>query len=346
MNIERNLNLDLLRIISAIAVVAIHVTTKYFADISLLHSDVWNFSNIINNSSRFAVPMFFMISGYFLLNNKANQSYMIFYKRKLPKVLIPFIFWSVFYLIFYLITIGNFNLYAFLKQTVFTAIGIPTYYHLWFFYQLIGLYLVTPLIIKFIDKLNSKDVAFIVCIFVFQNTFIEMFIKTTSSQSFIEIPFSGYSFFYYILGGLFGRGGLGILTKFKKWIFTLAIVSLFININGTKVIIGEIGEFSDLFIKESIITVMIYCIGVFLIVSNLKLNLLSNKVRKLIVKISGLTMGIYLIHPFVLDFFIEPIHMGNIGIYSVLFELSLTSIISILFTLVIQKIPLLKNIIP
>lgn len=57
---KRNINLDLLRIMSCIAVVGIHTLQK---DLSLINSSLYYMCG-------FAVPIFFMCSGYILMNRK------------------------------------------------------------------------------------------------------------------------------------------------------------------------------------------------------------------------------------------------------------------------------------
>lgn len=345
MNLERNLNFDMLRIVSALAVVAAHVTSKYVTDANLFGSNLWEFANIINNSSRFAVPMFFIISGFFLLNNN-NDDYILFYKKKLQKVLVPFIFWSIFYIVYYLISIGDFNLHNIIKQLAAVMLGFPAYYHLWFFYHLIGLYFVTPLIFKLIEKLDKKDIVIIAIIFIFQSSIIDLYTKTFATTSNIEIPFSGYSFFYFLLGGLLRRFGFGWILKYKKLFFFFGFFSLLINIIGTRLLTNNTGKLNSLFMSEDIITILFYCITVFIIGTNLKLDILSKKVQRIFVKISGYTLGIYLIHPFVLDFFIENIHINAIGIFRVCIELVLTCSLTIFLTLIIKWIPIVNKIIP
>ena len=343
---ERNINIDILRIISAVAVVAVHSTTKYIIDMSLFQSNLWEFCNIVNNASRYAVPMFFIISGYFTLNNIANKNYRSFYVKKFNKVIIPFFIWSVFYTIFYLKGVEDFNIFNLLKQMLTIILGYPSYYHLWFFYELIGLYIVTPIIIKFLDKLDLKDIIILIAIFILQNTLIHIVSTMLKTNSYINIPFSGDTLFYYVLGGFFGKTGFEFLLKNKKLILFAALISISINIIGTRVSTEIIGKFNGAFMASKLITIMFYVLGIFTIIMDLKLNNLPIKAKEIIRTIAGLTFGIFLIHPFVIDFFIRALNFSHINIFVIIIQFILTCIISTILVLFMKKVPLINKIIP
>src|SRR5260221_9276172 len=97
---QYNQAIDLLKIISILAVVFIHTTTR---TIQVTNYDLVkiSWSVFLNQILRFAVPMFFMISGFVLeLNFRVNESYLGYIKRRLTRILIPYIFWSAIYYFF------------------------------------------------------------------------------------------------------------------------------------------------------------------------------------------------------------------------------------------------------
>lgn len=103
---ERDLSLDLLRGIAIILVVFIHVTPFGFVDSDSLNFDATIiFRQIIN----FAVPLFLFISGYLMANKSLSSTneYFSYLKKQLPRVLLPYIVWSVLYsLIFFALGIN------------------------------------------------------------------------------------------------------------------------------------------------------------------------------------------------------------------------------------------------
>ena len=82
---SRESNFDLLRIICAFAVVAIHVSAQFIGAmtgdpryVGMEFHDVFN-STLWNVLSRFAVPCFVMLSGAFILANDKNVDFSFFY---------------------------------------------------------------------------------------------------------------------------------------------------------------------------------------------------------------------------------------------------------------------------
>jgi len=82
--------LDAARVVSMLAVIAIHVTAPYIgADSDFLLGGM-NLAYIINQAARFAVPLFVLLSGASLGLGKdlpAGQ----FYRRRVVKLGIPYV---------------------------------------------------------------------------------------------------------------------------------------------------------------------------------------------------------------------------------------------------------------
>ena len=87
--VERNYGLDLLRIISAISVVLMHVNAEFYfgeyggADKNQLIKFIECFVNLI---TRFSVPVFIMISGAFNLSNSQNREQRFFYTKSFSRI--------------------------------------------------------------------------------------------------------------------------------------------------------------------------------------------------------------------------------------------------------------------
>lgn len=137
---------DYLNVISAFAVILLHVSTLVF----LNYGDVeWHIAVVYQCACCFAVPVFFMISGANLLGYRERYSTKRFLVRRARRVLVTLFLCSVlFYLFnsFYPVLIGQaaHPLSAREFVNLFMTNGINDVY--WFFYTLIGLYLVTPLL--------------------------------------------------------------------------------------------------------------------------------------------------------------------------------------------------------
>ena len=109
---ERENNYDLLRIVSSIAVIMIHVSSIWLDRIDIIIANgpknnlcIENMYSpavicIYNSISRFAVPCFIMLSGAFILDNERNLDYKTFYCKSFAKVGIPTIVFSFIYILY------------------------------------------------------------------------------------------------------------------------------------------------------------------------------------------------------------------------------------------------------
>ncbi|WP_222705792.1 acyltransferase [Salidesulfovibrio onnuriiensis] len=89
--------LDLLRCMAAVAVVVIHVLGPYREQINNISNGAWETATTFNTLSRWAVPVFIMITGALMLSDTRKFNIGYFFKRRLRKVLVPFLAWSIFY---------------------------------------------------------------------------------------------------------------------------------------------------------------------------------------------------------------------------------------------------------
>ena len=129
----RDVNLDLIRAVAISFVILIHSKG----------------TNIIYT----AVPMFIMLSGALVLPK--DENYKTFYKKRLKRILLPFLIWSP---IMYLVLsrtgridnpcVGNF--FYLLSST-----GVHGAY--WYVYEILGLYLLAPFISKGVKVLNKTE---------------------------------------------------------------------------------------------------------------------------------------------------------------------------------------------
>lgn len=92
--------IDCLRTVAILAVLAIHTTTRVL-EASHFNIQGFTFTFFINQVSRFAVPLFFMISGFVLeLNYSPNQGYLTYLKKRFSRIFLPYLFWSFIYYYF------------------------------------------------------------------------------------------------------------------------------------------------------------------------------------------------------------------------------------------------------
>ena len=191
---NRQNSYDLLRIISAAAVVIIHINLAYY---SLgFYTPLWFLHIIFDNYTRFCVPCFLMISGAFILNNSKNTDFKYFYKKVFFKTVLPFLLIAAFYFVF--------DICAALARGRDVVDVLKTYiigreYNLWFMYFLVGIYALVPLVIRMKEKLGSRIFAVLTVFWTAASVVLMNLFKSKPSYSPLMI-FSYMSFF--LLGAL------------------------------------------------------------------------------------------------------------------------------------------------
>lgn len=145
---QYNPAVDVLRIISILAVIFIHTTTRTLeASAFDLQKIPWTL--FLNQTFRFAVPLFFMISGFVLeLNFHLHENYKTYLKKRINRIFIPYVFWSGIYYFF---------VYKAHTENFFQSlIAGDASYQLYFIPALLIFYLAFPFIHNFYKFLNSK----------------------------------------------------------------------------------------------------------------------------------------------------------------------------------------------
>lgn len=106
MSRERESNYDLLRIISTIMVISIHVSGLYvsaftspnlFGEVYKNNIEITCLYNVI---PRFAVPCFVMISGAFIISDQRNKNYKTFYRKSIKNIGAQIMIYSIIYFVY------------------------------------------------------------------------------------------------------------------------------------------------------------------------------------------------------------------------------------------------------
>ncbi len=141
---------DLLRIISIFSVLVLHAVGEIWGDIPI-QSKSWVALVAIDGMFRFAVPVFVMVSGMFMLSPQKDRGIKELYSKKVLRIITAFIFWSLVYTFFHLASGFVTEGVSFKPDFQLTVNGfLLGEYHLWFMYMIAGLYIVTTLIRKIV----------------------------------------------------------------------------------------------------------------------------------------------------------------------------------------------------
>jgi surface polysaccharide O-acyltransferase-like enzyme len=280
-----------LKVISLFAVIVLHTASPLLMDFKNASLGNWLVGDFYNALVRFAVPVFVMITGALLL----HREYEIgdFLKRRLSRVVWPFLFWSLVYISysFYNEDIVFSNDGWADIHTILHQLKNGAYYHLWYVYMLIGLYLFIPIISKFVRNASEKEMLYFLLVWFVVISFSQPYLSPFEPK--IDLSyFSGY-IGYLVLGHYLAFKELPQGLKVPLIIYFLVCLAsitvgtyLFsVNGNGLSTTMYEpLGPF-----------IILFASGIFLLarVTVFKISETLVKVRDLI---GGLSLGVYLCH--------------------------------------------------
>ena len=327
---------DLLRIYSTLLVILLHccLAIDYKID---PHN--WWISNLYNSLSRPCITLFVMLSGTFLLN-KTDDLNTFFYKR-IKKVVIPLFAWSIVYLIFFHFHEGKEITAGVLIRSV---ISPSISYHLWFLFMILGIYLMVPIISKLVRIASRRDLEY----------FLILWFAITSIKPFIGELLGLY--IYLPVEAATGYLGCFVLGYYLKdystprmyLVYVFFVVSLCITAAGTFYlnIIKNHANLNDLFYGFLAPNVIIMSVSTYLIFRNLNFSQLNNKALKIIMAVSNLCFGIYLIHIIILIIIKDYFDFTFIPLIKVPVVVLICFSISLILTFMIRRIPVLNKATP
>src|SRR5207302_1259671 len=143
-----------------LAVITIHTVSPLTAGASVPRFSVsWWIATTMNVASLWSVPVFVMISGALLLDPaRPQRSVGSFYRRRIRRIGLPLVFWSVLYVALRLTLFGEHVSRSQLVHDV--AAGRP-FLQMYYLYVILGLYLVAPVFQELVRRCSSRGLAIV-----------------------------------------------------------------------------------------------------------------------------------------------------------------------------------------
>lgn len=309
---NHNKELEILRGFALCAVVGIHTL-----NIGIKNTEIGTWGNwlfeLVHTLLQFAVPCFIFISAillsYPLKDTKLNM--LDFYKKKIVKVVIPYLLWTLIYLIPQMMKGWiPFDRLVSLKSWLYWLTRGKAYDHLYFMSVIIQLYLVAPLfvgftrgIIKYTKKYSMLTTLFIavsgqVALYYFYKVYIS---KIFSQSATLIISY----FCIIIIGTWIGfqyEQFMDLLSKKRRIVLSVFGVSAIIYLQFMiKRVLGE--NLNSMFYQ--------FAWYGYTFMASVTLLMLSHVIKryglsKHIVWVGKYSFGIYLIHP-IQTFFLRKI---------------------------------------
>lgn len=300
----REWKLDVIRIIASFFVVVIHVNAqKFVIDMPLSFS--WHTRNLIACLVRGAVPFFFMLSGILFMEKQISIRNL--YKKYIFRLAWLFVFWSVFYStidsICYLAAEKTFSVRHWIVQI------LSSHYHLWFLPCLVGVYIFLPVIQKLVFSSENSLLLYIgAVVFVTVigkeslDPILKMFFNTAAWDNFwSDMAISGLSvgIIYFVIGYYLHKYYSKISLRMITGIYIINILLMVaVNVAGAFVVDSHVQityGYSNLFVVLSSGALFV----LYLKMSDIyhPEELTCQRIRMF----SECTLGIYLIHPFLIE---------------------------------------------
>ncbi len=335
---------DLIRVLAIYLVVIIHVSgqlTNLWGKVPLSQ---WLIADIYGGVARVGVPLFFMLSGYLLLPR--TESLRAFYSKRMLKIVIPFIVWSIIYISIDCAGRPGVCTWNYLLPYILLR---KSFFHLWFLYTLIGIYLIMP-VLRLMSRPDTNRTMLWYLIgmwIIFQpiRTLMDQFLGwDININAQLTIGFLPY----FILGYLLGEMPLNRRTLSISWI-TFAAGAL-IAIVGTYLMTLQSGQFSGYFYDYMTIGVILATGGAFMLLRRLSDVgfLASERFHSFTRTLSGSTFGLYLVHVlflWALDRLGVNAPMG-LALWTIPVVATLVYVLAFFAARLLQKIPIVNTIVP
>ncbi len=338
---DRKNYITLLSVISAIAVVYLHINSCFWA---FSKERYWFTANIMECIFYFAVPVFFMITGVTLIDYQKKYSTKEYFKKRINKTFIPFVIWSLIgllFLIFYekSISIENVDI-KYIFNGIFSTSFVNIY---WFFPVLFCIYLCIPLFSAVDDSKKESTFKYLCIVGIIFNILLP-FINNVFNLGLVlpinVVVISG-CLLYSLLGYLLDKKVFN--KKERTIIYTLGIIGLLMHIIGTYKLSMDAGEIVRTYKGYTNIPCILYSVAVFVFIKNI-----SSKITKydMINFIGKYTFSIYLMHWYFLRILVKTFNINTINIFYRLLSPVVVIPICILITYLLRKIPFVKRIVP
>jgi surface polysaccharide O-acyltransferase-like enzyme len=298
---------DVIRAYAIILVILLHVTASLMESYLSMKATWWWTGNVLFSFAHQSVPLFVMISGMLLLNPDKNETISVFFQKRIKKVLFPFLFWGMVYLFWGWYFHGK-------SLTVVSALTSlvkgPIYFHFWFIYMILGLYLWTP-ILRIISKSASvNQLIYFVALWFFAVSIrpilgyigIDIGIQMTVVSGFVG---------YFIIGHLMEH--INLKKKYSKYFFALIVIMMLFTSIGTYVLtLRHNGQYRATFVDMLMPNIVVMSVCVYYLLKTVRYERLFNKVpifSPMVKFLSNTSFGIYLTHVIIM----EVLGSGKLG---------------------------------
>lgn len=341
--------IDILKIISCIAVIFLHVSSQDL-DNYLPNTFVWQVLNFYDSCSRFAVAIFVMVSGALFLNQtKGEISIKKLYTKNILHLLMAYIFYTIFYAFFgFYIENHTIIIWEDIKMVLKNAL-LSSNYHLWFIPMLIGVYVLVPILQKITKNSSKNEMKYILIVFfifnILKNTiqpFNFGYLKYVNQilNRFTIDKFMGF-IGYFLLG--YYLNTYEIKKRNRCILYQIGLISIIVCIVGNSLYSLDLGKSTQYFYDHFFVTTFFVSMAIFVFVKySISNREIKGLLSKVLINLSNASFGIYLIHVAVICLFCVKLNFYTTTINPI-FTIPIISIsvfiLSLIGVNIVKKIP-------
>ncbi len=338
--------LNVARVLACIMVVSLHCLPK----ISIYGLDS-RFYILVLLFTRPCVPLFLMITGVLLLPYR-SENIIGFYKKRIPRVVFPLLFWGIVYSILpHLLGVETIN--QMLSNLSLVIVTYPKEMGgiLWYLYVLIGIYLFIPFVNP---KIFEERKMLYIYLLVWLMTSFVSFLKIYYPQILGMGPSSAFDMLLYFSGflgylfcGYYIHHYFPPLYKLCKnrLIFFVSLAGIYLfSMFFMVIIIKESKEIYNMIMAYLSFPIIIMAGCAFAGIKESKVNT-DGLLYKVIRQLSPLTFGIYLSHMVINRVFTDRLYQISTSPLMQITVMLSTFVGAYILTLLLSKIPFSKYII-
>jgi surface polysaccharide O-acyltransferase-like enzyme len=250
-NQERGFSIpvDLIRTIAIVGVILLHaardLTIQQMGQFEIVR---WVTVDIYQSLGRVGVPLFVMLTGALLLQPSKNESISGFFKKRWARIGLPFIFWGAVYFAYDFFVLNH----AITANAIVQGILTGPYYHFWYLYMLMGLYLLTPILRILVAHAENKILKYFTILWFLGASII---------------PFAGLLTTYHLdsnvltitgMVGYFVLGAVLLTVKMRRSVVAMIMaIGIALTVIGTYALAATVGGGTMFFFQEYLSPTMI-----------------------------------------------------------------------------------------
>lgn len=330
-------SIDFLRVAACFLVVTLHSAAPWFYSFG----SYWWKVNIIDSITRVSVPIFIMITGSLLINEKNKDYSMV--PNRIKKVSILILFWSA---VYYLSYNKNQSLLNFTELVIFNEIK----FHFWYLYAMIGFYIAIP-ILSLIYLNSRKTTSYIIVVLwvISSNLDILSYLLPPVYRlgSIYNISFLSNFVGFMLLGKIISELFTNNRTKSLILLLVVYLIASLLTAAITYIASQSNGSPEILFYSYTSPITIIGAVSFFIMAKNVT-TLYGDRSKKVIKSVADLTLGIYCIHILVLEKITNKIinhYTYEVGFISITATAIITFLISSLIIFSLKRFKFLSQVV-